>query len=85
MPTGIQRKHGNRCDETVLIAVILQPDGGLMTPKKVVQELLEALPDSCSYDDIKRHIELFEKIRTDQEAVMMGAKASLQIERHPEQ
>ncbi|HKT50607.1 MAG TPA: hypothetical protein VJV96_09925 [Candidatus Angelobacter sp.] len=56
-----------------------------MTPKKVVQQLLEALPDSCSYDDIKRHIELFEKIRRDQEAVMMGAKGSLEIERHPEQ
>lgn len=56
-----------------------------MTPKKVVQQLLESLPDSCSYDDIKRQIELFEKIRNDQEAVMMGAKTSLEIERHPEQ
>lgn len=56
-----------------------------MTPKKVVQQLLEALPDSCTYDDIKRQIELFEKIRSDQEAVMMGAKGSLEIERHPEQ
>jgi hypothetical protein len=55
-----------------------------MTPKKVVQQLLEDLPDSCSYDDIKRHIELFEKIRSEQEAVMLGAKASLEVERFPE-
>ena len=56
-----------------------------MTPKKVVQQLLEALPDSCTYQDIKLHIELFEKIRKDQEAVMLGAKASLEIERYPVQ
>jgi hypothetical protein len=40
---------------------------------------------SCTYDDIKRQIELFEKIRHDQEAVMLGAKASLEIERFPSQ
>jgi hypothetical protein len=56
-----------------------------MTPKKVVQQLLEVLPDSCAYEDIKRHIELFESVRRNQEAVMMGAKASLEIERYPEQ
>lgn len=56
-----------------------------MTPKKVVRQLLKSLPDSCSYDDIKRQTELFEKVRSDQEAVMMGAKGSLEIERHPEQ
>ncbi|HJT52978.1 MAG TPA: hypothetical protein VJ848_03955 [Candidatus Angelobacter sp.] len=55
-----------------------------MTPKKVVQQLLEALPDSCTYQDIKRQIELFEKIRSDQEAVMLGAKARMEIERYPE-
>ena len=55
-----------------------------MTPKKVVQQLFEALPESCTYDDIKLHIELFEKIRKDQEAVMLGAKARLEIERYPE-
>ena len=58
--------------------------GPAMTPKKVVQQLLEALPESCTYDDIKLHIELFEKIRKDQEAVMLGAKARLEIERYPE-
>lgn len=55
-----------------------------MTPKKVVQQLLEALPKSCTYDDIKLHIELFEKIRKDQEAVMLGAKARLEFEQYPE-
>jgi hypothetical protein len=55
-----------------------------MTPKKVVQQLLEALPDSCTYQDIVRHIELFENVRSNQEAVMLGAKASLEIERYPE-
>lgn len=56
-----------------------------MTPKKVVQQLLESLPDSCTYEDIARHIELFDKVRRDQEAVMLGAKGRVEIERHPEQ
>jgi hypothetical protein len=56
-----------------------------MTPKKVVQQLLEVLPESCTYEDIKRHLELFDNIRRNQEAVILGAKASLEIERYPEQ
>jgi hypothetical protein len=56
-----------------------------MTPKKMVQELLEMLPDTCSYQDIQRQIELFENIRRNQEAVMLGAGAGLEIKRYPEQ
>ncbi len=55
-----------------------------MTPKEVVQHLLEILPDSCSYEDIKRHIELFDRLRSDEEAVMLGAPARLEIERYPQ-
>jgi hypothetical protein len=56
-----------------------------MTPKQVVQQLLEILPDTCSYQDIKRHIELFDEIRDTQEAVMLGAAAELEIERYSKQ
>jgi hypothetical protein len=56
-----------------------------MTPKKVVQELLAILPDRHTYEDIRRHIELFDNLRQNQEAVMLGAAASLEIERHTEQ
>ena len=56
-----------------------------MTPKKVVQQLLETLPDSCTYEDIKRHIERFEIIHSSQEEMMHGATASLEIERYPKQ
>jgi hypothetical protein len=56
-----------------------------MTPKQVVQQLLETLPDACTYEDIKRHIERFEIIRSGQEATMQGALASFEIERWPKQ
>lgn len=56
-----------------------------MTPKQVVQQLLESLPDTCTYDDIQRHIELFQNLRHNQEAVMFGAAARLEIERYAEQ
>ena len=56
-----------------------------MTPKKVVQHLLELLSDTCSFDDIKRHIELFENVRHQQEAMMMGAGATLEIESYLKQ
>jgi len=59
--------------------------GGQLTAKQVVQQLLEILPDTCTYEDIRRHIELFENLRQNQEAVMFGAAASLEIERHTEQ
>jgi hypothetical protein len=60
-------------------------EAGKVTPKQVVQQLLEILPDACTYEDIKRHIELFESICHNQEAIMLGASASLEIERHPRQ
>jgi hypothetical protein len=66
-------------------AILMPPRRPGMTPKKVVQQLLEVLPESCTYEDIKRHLELFDNIRRNQEAVILGAKASLEIERYPEQ
>lgn len=51
-----------------------------MTPKQVVQELLESLSDTCTYEDIQRHIELFQTLRQNQEAVMFGAAAHLELE-----
>lgn len=56
-----------------------------MTPKQVVQQLLETLPDTCTYEDIQRHVELFQTLRQNQEAVMFGAAARLEIERYVEQ
>ena len=56
-----------------------------MTPKQLVQELLESLPDECTYSDIKRQIEVFEIIRNNQEAVMLGATGHLEIDRYPTQ
>jgi hypothetical protein len=56
-----------------------------MTPKQVVQHLLELLPDTCSYEDIKRHIEVFENARHQQEAMMLGADATLEIETYLKQ
>jgi len=56
-----------------------------LTAKQVVQQLLEILPDTCTYEDIRRQIEFFENLRQTQEAVMFGAAASLEIERHTEQ
>lgn len=54
-----------------------------MTPKQVIQQLLETLPDTCSYEDIRRQIEFMEKLRSKQEAMMLGAAASLEIENYP--
>ena len=51
-----------------------------MTPKQVVQQLLEALPDTCTYEDIKAQIEFFQNLRQNQEAVMFGAAARLELE-----
>ena len=51
-----------------------------MTPKQVIQQLLETLPDNCSYEDIRRQIEFLENLRSNQEAMMLGASASLEIE-----
>jgi hypothetical protein len=51
----------------------------------VVQQLLEILPDTCTYEDIRRHIELFENLRKNQEAVMFGAAARLELERYIQQ
>ena len=51
-----------------------------MTPKKVVQQLLETLPDTCTYEDIQRHVELFQNLHHNQEAVMFGAAARLEVE-----
>lgn len=56
-----------------------------MTPKKVVQQLLEILPDTCSYEDIKGHLELFDNLRRNQEAIVLGASATLEVERYPGQ
>jgi hypothetical protein len=56
-----------------------------MTAKQVVQQLLETLPDTCTYEDIKGQIEFFENLRQKQEAVMLGAAASLELERYTEQ
>ncbi len=56
-----------------------------MTVKQVVQQLLEILPDTCTYEDIKRHIELYENIRRNQDAVMLGATASLEIQHYSTQ
>lgn len=56
-----------------------------MTPKKVVQQLLETLPDTCTYEDIRVQVELFENLRRNQEAVMLGASAMFEIERYPRQ
>ena len=53
-----------------------------MTAKQVVQQLLEILPETCSYEDIKRHIELYDNLRCNQEAVMLGATASLEIQHY---
>ena len=52
-----------------------------MTPKAVVQHLLEMLPDSSTHQDIKRHLELFDNLRRTQEAVMFGASAYVEIDR----
>ncbi len=54
-----------------------------MTPKQIVQQLLEAIPDTCSYEDIRRQIEFFEKLRNAQESMMLGTAASLVIEKYP--
>ncbi len=67
--------HRSRCIRNI--------SGGVVTPKKVVQQLLETLPDSCTYEDIKRHIDLFDKLHSNEEAVMLGASARLEIERYP--
>ena len=56
-----------------------------MTPKQVVQELLKSLPDESTYEDIKQEIEIFETLRNNQEAVMGGAAAHLEVERYLEQ
>lgn len=56
-----------------------------MTPKQVVQELLESLPDNCTYADIKREVEQFEIIRNNQEAILFGATAHLELERYLKQ
>jgi hypothetical protein len=56
-----------------------------VTAKQVIQQLLEVLPDRCTYEDIRRHIELFENLRQNQEAVMFGAAARLELERYAEQ
>ena len=53
-----------------------------MTQKQVVQELLDSLPDECTYADIQRQVEEFEIIRNNQEAVMLGATGHLEIERY---
>ena len=58
-----------------------------MTAKKIVQQLLETVPDTCTYQEIKQYldanIDRFQTILGDQEAVMSGAAASLQIEKYP--
>jgi hypothetical protein len=60
-----------------------------MTPKQVVQQLLESLPDGSSYQQInqclRQHLDQFEIIRSQQEAVMQGASAGLEVERHLKQ
>lgn len=56
-----------------------------MTAKQVVQQLLEILPDTCTYEDIRRQIELFENLRQNQEAVMFGAEASLELARYTQE
>ena len=56
-----------------------------MAPKQVVQQLLEILPETCTYTDIRRQIELFETLRHNQEAVMFGAAAGLELERYNQQ
>ena len=56
-----------------------------MTPKQVVQQLLEILPDACTYEDITRHIEVFDKLRREQEAVMLDANPTLEIDLYREQ
>lgn len=56
-----------------------------MTPKQVVQQLLETLPDTCTYEDIQRHVELFQTLRQNQEAVMFGAAGRLELECFVEQ
>jgi len=56
-----------------------------MTPKQVVQQLLAILPDTCSYQDIVCQIQFFENLRREQEAVMLGAKPTLEVSVYREQ
>lgn len=54
-----------------------------MTAKQIVQQLLETMPETSSFEDIRRQIEFFEKLRNDQELMMLGASASFEIENFP--
>lgn len=39
----------------------------MQTAKQDVQEMLESLPDSCSFEDIQYHLYVLEKVRRGEE------------------